>query len=449
MKQMFAHTSHKKTGNDNKKSSNQKYIWPSSSKNQIQQLHSSIGNQAVQKLFEQGSIQAKLTMGRPNDKYEQEADRVAKQVMNMPEQAVVQRQAEKNELIHSMSISNTITPFMQRQQNEEEEVQSRYDNGSEDLTPIIESVATGDVYKLAEEEEFIQAKNNTGISPQVTPGIAQAMHSIRGSGQPLTAAERAFFEPRFGTDFSKVRVHTDNRAARTAQSINARAFTLGRDVVFGAGQYSPGTQSGRSLLAHELVHVVQQKGKSNSSQHIYRAPGRQKTPQLYIELDKKMRKKLIANDDPVGYLEQIHWLDFWYSKRFSKWLTNPAWNSILKDYTNKVTQDYKFLTMSNLVKSANSKTKFYTDFGTWIKYTIRNIWALKGDDPRAVAKSINLLDKQLNDIQIFLHKKCEQDLWSSASFTCPFWAVRFHGKRYKDKDSLLYKGGWCLQQYKP
>lgn len=264
MKQIFTHRISKKTVGDKKKSSSQKYTRPSSSQNQIQQPHSSIGNQAVQKLFEQGSIQAKLKIGSPNDKYEQEADRVAEQVMNMPEQAVVQQKAEKNELIQSKPIANTITALIQRQQDEEEEeeLQPGYDQEPEEALPILESVPTGDADELDEEkEEFIQPKRNTGTAQQVTPRIAHAIHSIKGSGQPLPKYERAFFEPRFGRDFSNVRMHNDTRAARIARSINARAFTLGRDIVFGAGQYSPTSLSGRLLLAHELTHVVQQNGR--------------------------------------------------------------------------------------------------------------------------------------------------------------------------------------------
>src|SRR6185503_3554264 len=69
---------------------------------------------------------------------------------------------------------------------------------------------------------------------------------------------RAFFEPRFGANFSQVRVHTDTQAARTASSINAKAFTIGRDIAFAAGQYAPHSGEGQRLLAHELTHVVQQ-----------------------------------------------------------------------------------------------------------------------------------------------------------------------------------------------
>ncbi|MGB9632210.1 MAG: DUF4157 domain-containing protein [Chloroflexaceae bacterium] len=81
---------------------------------------------------------------------------------------------------------------------------------------------------------------------------------LRSPGQPLDAETRAFMEPRFGHDFSRVRVHTDARAAESARAVNALAYTVGRDVVFGAGQYAPGASAGRRLLAHELAHVVQQ-----------------------------------------------------------------------------------------------------------------------------------------------------------------------------------------------
>jgi hypothetical protein len=90
-------------------------------------------------------------------------------------------------------------------------------------------------------------------------GVPSSVHeTLRSPGQPLDAATRAFMEPRFGHDFGAVRVHTDTRAAQSAQAVNALAYTVGRDVVFGAGQYAPHTQDGKHLMAHELTHVVQQ-----------------------------------------------------------------------------------------------------------------------------------------------------------------------------------------------
>src|ERR1051326_8450370 len=81
---------------------------------------------------------------------------------------------------------------------------------------------------------------------------------LRSSGQSLDADTRAFMEPRFGHDFSHVRVHTDSRAAESASAVNAQAYTVGQDIVFGSEQYAPKTSNGQRLLAHELAHVVQQ-----------------------------------------------------------------------------------------------------------------------------------------------------------------------------------------------
>jgi hypothetical protein len=108
-----------------------------------------------------------------------------------------------------------------------------------------------------EEEEKLQKKP---IGPQGGAGVApDVVHEVlRSPGQPLDPASRAYFEPRFGHDFSQVRVHADARAADSAQAIRARAYTVGCDIVFGAGQYDPGSEQSRKLLAHELTHTIQQ-----------------------------------------------------------------------------------------------------------------------------------------------------------------------------------------------
>jgi len=93
--------------------------------------------------------------------------------------------------------------------------------------------------------------------PATAPPIVNDV--LRSPGQPLNTATRAFFEPRLGHDFSKVRVHHDPRAATSARAVNALAYTVGSDVVFDTGRYAPDTSSGRSLIAHELTHVVQQR----------------------------------------------------------------------------------------------------------------------------------------------------------------------------------------------
>jgi hypothetical protein len=102
-----------------------------------------------------------------------------------------------------------------------------------------------------------------GSGPAIAPRIVHDV--LRTPGQPLDAATRAFMEPRFAYDFSKVRVHADGRADESARAVSAEAYTVGQDIVFGEGQYTPRTESGRKLVAHELAHVVQQSAPGFSS----------------------------------------------------------------------------------------------------------------------------------------------------------------------------------------
>jgi hypothetical protein len=100
---------------------------------------------------------------------------------------------------------------------------------------------------------------------------------MRSPGQSLDAGMWAFMEPRFGHDFNRVRVHCDARAAQSADAVNARAYVVGNEMVFGQGEYAPGTGPGRSLIAHELAHVVQQRNPINSHPALQRAPKKAKT----------------------------------------------------------------------------------------------------------------------------------------------------------------------------
>jgi hypothetical protein len=104
----------------------------------------------------------------------------------------------------------------------------------------------------------LQRRSTGQTGPTGVPPIVH--EALRSPGRPLDPATRAFVEPRFGHDFGKVRVHADAQADESARAVSAVAFTVGHDIVFGAGQYSPGTAAGQRLLAHELAHVVQQGG---------------------------------------------------------------------------------------------------------------------------------------------------------------------------------------------
>jgi len=214
-------------------------------------LRQRLGNQGVQRLMSEiishskGSaqtrspaIQAKFTVSQSADAHEQEADRVANAVMRMPAADVQE--------IPVVSSTMSTSKVQRLCSNCEEEI------GRGPATQV-------------------QRRVHAAGAPLVEPSTAANIQALRGSGQALPEATRAFFEPRFGADFSQVRVHTDARAADTARAINAKAFTVGRDIAFGAGQYAPESPEGRRLLAHELAHVVQQ-GSIGSSIERQQAP---------------------------------------------------------------------------------------------------------------------------------------------------------------------------------
>lgn len=224
-------------------------------------------------------IQPKLIIGQPDDKYEQEADRVADEVIRMPELRV-QRQPEVEEVsVQPKPLADRITPLVQRQIEEEEEepIQAklldgvqiqRQDEEPEEEEEERKEEAAGD--------EKPEAQVKTADSPRAANipyngFIANRVAALRSGGQSLSASARAFFEPRFGRDFSGVRVHTDAGANELADASDAKAFTAGRDIVFADGQYAPSSRAGQQLIAHELTHVVQQQGHDSEPIHRQRA----------------------------------------------------------------------------------------------------------------------------------------------------------------------------------
>ncbi|OUC11762.1 MAG: hypothetical protein B0A82_26620 [Alkalinema sp. CACIAM 70d] len=198
-------------------------------------------------------VQAKLTIGQPNDQYEQEADRVADQVMRMPEPN-----------IQRMCPECKCKEEMQRQPiQEDEKKQSTLQTKplAESITPMVKRLpGSAEEEKKKQGEETLQPKTTSSEPPTASNTLQKQISALQGGGQPLPAAERAFFEPRFGHDFSQVKIHTDSQADATVRAVNARAFTVKQDVAFGAGQYQPRSPAGQRLLAHELVHTIQQSG---------------------------------------------------------------------------------------------------------------------------------------------------------------------------------------------
>jgi hypothetical protein len=119
--------------------------------------------------------------------------------------------------------------------------------------------------RTGNDETPVQASRSSIDPPAVSSTLESYIATARGSGQPLPESSRRFFEPRLGRDLSTVRLHTDAEAAGSAGALEARAYTVGQDIFFGASEYAPNTSDGRRLLAHELAHVVQQRAAPSAS----------------------------------------------------------------------------------------------------------------------------------------------------------------------------------------
>ena len=184
----------------------------------------------------QQGIQAKLKMGQPNDMYEQEADKAADQVVKGTEGGANVQTMESDEEVQQKPLAAGLTPLVQKAEicGEEESVQK------------------------SEDEESIQAKGEAEVAPENS--IEGDLNASKGRGSKMDGDVRNEMESGFGTDFSNVNIHTDERAAQMSQNIGAQAFTHGNDVYFNRGKYDPGSKGGKHLLAHELAHTVQQTG---------------------------------------------------------------------------------------------------------------------------------------------------------------------------------------------
>ena len=180
-------------------------------------------------------IQAKLEVGAADDPLEREADRIADHVMRMPETGSADR-----------PVLSRATSGVRRKCTCGGSCEKCKTEQSEDERGRVQKKPTA------------TAGSGHISAPSVAPPIVH--QALRSSGQPLDAATRSFFEPRFGYDFSRVRLHADGPAAESAKAIQARAYTVGRDVVFAQNQLSTSTREGKRLLAHELAHIVQQGG---------------------------------------------------------------------------------------------------------------------------------------------------------------------------------------------
>jgi hypothetical protein len=212
-------------------------------------------------------IQPKLTVNLPGDIYEQEADRIAEQVMRMPEP----------QLQHACACGGTCPKCHEKKKNPVQPTLYRTPSlNSVPLTaqPLMHerSISVGDAHSMAEIEadriaqNFVAGSEHQAARRQISthgpetgalfaPPIVNDV--LRQNGTPLSVELRREVEPHFGCSFADVRIHTDERAATSARVVNANAYTVGSNIVFGRSAYNLSTHKGRYTLVHELTHVAQ------------------------------------------------------------------------------------------------------------------------------------------------------------------------------------------------
>jgi hypothetical protein len=230
--------------------------------NAILHLQRTIGNQAVQRLLEGNTgngkedltttgitrfghdfsqilahpsapvgIQPKLTMSTPGDIYEQEADRVADMVVQVPDHRTPQ-------VARDESNTEPLPSILGGQEKSDGRKGSEYEN--EPLKKIAVAEKCGDNERIDNKAEAQRSEDSSAASRWLIPEIGDRIKAMRGDGRPLTSPEREFMEPRFGADFSAVRIHMNQEADSHNCALQARAFTLGSDIFFRAGSTSRG-----------------------------------------------------------------------------------------------------------------------------------------------------------------------------------------------------------------
>jgi hypothetical protein len=243
----------------------------------ITELQHTIGNQVVNRLLARVGIQPILIVGAAHDPYEQEAERVAERVLSMPKapQPAVQRQEEvEEEEVQTKLFDTMISRLAQDEEQEQEEIQMaplatlisrliQREEAEEEEVEIQSKPLKAAISRSAEdqgEEDALQAKGTWLDSFEAGDSVEKALASSKGAGNPLPDDVRDFMEPRFGADFSGVRLHSDSQSAQLNRALSAQAFTHGQDIFLGEGKDNLTSEDGKRLLAHELTHVVQQGG---------------------------------------------------------------------------------------------------------------------------------------------------------------------------------------------
>ncbi|MEM8899927.1 MAG: DUF4157 domain-containing protein [Bacteroidota bacterium] len=225
-------------------------------------------------------VQTKLVMGQAGDKYEQEADAMANKVVNSSqaspqlqkkEEIPIQRMGEEEEAVQTMEEEEPVQAIEEEepvQTMEEEAVQTIEEEEAVQTMEEEEPVQTKSAMDGTTPQEELETDNpamtkregasstsNSGIPPK---GLANKLKKAKGKGKPLAKSLKKEMEAAIGANFEEVRIHTDEESAAMNQELKAQAFAHGKDIFFNEGKFNPESTKGKHLLAHELIHIIQQ-----------------------------------------------------------------------------------------------------------------------------------------------------------------------------------------------
>ncbi|MDD1617419.1 MAG: hypothetical protein CG439_2543 [Methylococcaceae bacterium NSP1-2] len=295
------------------------------------------------------AIQMKMTVNQPNDKFEQEADKMADKIMRMPSSTPMTGKEEKVQRQPAEKLQKKEEDKIQKAAMPEEKVQKKVDDK---------------LQKAPVPEQKLQRKEKAGKADGV-PTISANLQTIiqtkvASGGQPLSGDVRNDMEARFNADFSKVRIHNDADSAKLNNYLSAKAFTYQNHVFFSSGQYQPGSSAGKQLLAHELTHTIQQGHAAQRS-----------SPQVSTTVTAPVQR-FLGIDIPS-------WQDV------IDWLADKAYN--IPGY-----RMFTFLPGGKIITDALEKYNVFEKAGSWIEGKLKRFANLLGNIKSAIGQFLDDLD---------------------------------------------------------
>ena len=248
-------------------------------------------------------VQAKLNIGKSNDKYEAEADTIADKIVSNQKNTsaesffnpspIIQKKSnevqKREEMVQEKALSENITPVVQLKSEKEETIQNKIENITPEKNktaekfpapkPLIQQKSEDEVQtkkeeeiQAKEEEKELQMSAAADANPGDNSNLESNLNNSKGGGSSFSGPVKNEMESGFGADFSSVKIHNDSNAVQMNKELGSQAFASGNDIYFNEGKYNPNSTDGKHLLAHELTHTVQQGASSVQCKMIQKTP---------------------------------------------------------------------------------------------------------------------------------------------------------------------------------